>query len=140
MILTKPQQIIIPRNKGRQPVQDYNQINLEDSDDIKTAKMEYWISKAVGAKLEQKYSGREWGVRVNIPGSMVEIFCFALSGTHAYHLKLNCTLKELQRKALKAAGEILERFNVTRNKKYDTDITEAFDRDIKGDVIGGDNG
>ena len=127
--------IWVPHNKGRQPIQDYNEINFLDSETEKQAKTEYWIAKQVGTRLEQEYPGREWGVRPNIVGGMVEIFCMALSGTHAYHIKMDCTIKELQVKALAAAGEILERFNVTREKKYDTDVTEAFIRDHNGDAI-----
>jgi hypothetical protein len=136
MIITPPSNIWVPRNKGRAPVQDFNTIDLEDSDTVNQAKLESWIAQQVGEVLEFEYPGREWGVRVNIPGGMVEVFCMALSGTHAYHILLEGrSMKDLQKRAKMAGGEILERFGVTRGKKYDVDTTETFKRDVKGDAI-----
>jgi len=132
--------IWIPGSRGRQAVTDSNEINLEDSETVNQAKLEYHIARQVGTRLETKYPGREWGVRPDLTGGIVEIFCFALSGKHAYLLHMDCNLHELIEKALRAAGEILERYGVTRNKKYDVDITEAFERNHHGDVIGGDHG
>lgn len=132
--------IWVPGSRGRQAVTDHNDINLEDSESENQAKLEYHIAKQVGVRLEQEYPGREWGVRPDLTGGIVEIFCFALSGTHAYLLHMDGSIHDLIEKALRAAGEILERYGVTRNKKYNIDITEAFDRDHNGDVIGGDHG
>jgi len=126
--------------RGRQAVTDSNEINLEDSESENQAKLEYYIAKQVGTRLEYEYPGREWGVRPDLTGGILEIFCLALSGNDAYLLHMDGTIHELIEKAIRAAGEILERYGVTRNKKYDIDITEAFDRDHKGNVIGGDHG
>jgi len=131
--------IWVPGARGRQAVIDSNEINLEDSESTNQAKLEYYIAKQVGVRLEKEYPGREWGVRPDLTGGIVEIFCLALSGKHAYLLHMNGSIHDLIEKALRAAGEILERYGVTRNKKYDIDITEAFDRDHNGDVIGGDH-
>ena len=79
---SSPGNIWIPGARGRQAVTDHNEINLEDSETENKAKLEYHIAKQIGVRLEREYPGREWGVRPDLTGGVVEIFCFALSRDH----------------------------------------------------------
>jgi|6_EtaG_2_1085325.scaffolds.fasta_scaffold47239_2 hypothetical protein len=118
---------------------DYNQINFEDSDEIRRDKMEMWIAKNVGMALVKHYPNRQWGVRVNIESHMCIISCDSLSLTRGYHLFFKAdSLTRLQERAVMAAGEILERFGVSRAKKFDSDVIEALPRNIRDEVISED--
>lgn len=115
---------------------DYNEIRPEDSHDTRKAKMEAWIAKRVGEKVAQKYPNREWKVIVDIPNEMLILACDSVSNVKGYHIKMvGYTIKQLQKKAVYAAGEILERHNITRNRIFDEDILETLDRDFMDSVI-----
>ena len=45
------------------------------------------------------------------------------------------TLHDLEERAVKAGGEILERHQLTRAKLFDADIVETLDRDFMDNVI-----
>ncbi len=120
--------------------EDYNEIRPEDSYDTRKAKMEAWIAKRVGEAVAQKYPNREWKVIVDIPNEMLILGCDSVSNVKGYHIKMvGRTIKQLQKKALYAAGEILERHNITRNRIFDEDILETLDRDFMDSVITADS-
>ena len=99
-----------------------------------------WIAKRVGEAVAQKYPKREWKVIVDIPNEMLILGCDSVSNVKGYHIKMvGRTIKQLQKKALYAAGEILERHNITRNRIFDEDILETLDRDFMDSVITADS-
>lgn len=135
--------ILIPNASGklgRQITEDYNEISLFEGDDVKIAKCEMWIAKRIGYALVAALPNREWGVRVDVLGGMVVITCDSLSTTKGYHLHLkNYTIEGLAEKAVKAGCEILERYNVSRDKKFDPGVIETLARDINDEAISADS-
>lgn len=125
--------------RARQPVADYNEINLLEMDDVKQAKVEYWIAKQVGSYLAQVYPNRQWGVGVDVTGGMIHIMCPSLSQTKAYYISMvGRNIHQLSERAKEAAGEILERYNVSRNRVFNPEHLETLDRDMRDEVISPD--
>lgn len=119
---------------------DYNYVDVMESKDSKTAKLEMWIAKALGTRLANTYPNRQWGVSVNTEGGTVIILCPSLSTEKGYFLHMkNYNLRRLEERAVIAAGEILERHGLSRNRHFDADILETLDRDIKDQVIATDS-
>jgi hypothetical protein len=118
---------------------DWNTIDFMESESARIAKMEMWIAKGIGTKLVQSYPNRQWGVQVDVKGGVVIITAPHLSKEKGYilHIKRD-TLDALARRAVLAAGEILERFNIARDRQFDPMIVEGLARDIKDDVISAD--
>lgn len=115
---------------------DYNTIDEMESENSKIAKMEMWLAKGIGEQLLNHYPNRQWGVQVNIQGQTVIITCPSLSKEKGYYIHLkNETPMELAMRAVNAAGEILERYNLSRARKFDSGIIETLDRDHKDEVI-----
>lgn len=137
--ISNQQKIVTPNSRGkfgREVEVDYNEINLLESDTTKRAKIEMWIAKNIGDHIIKTYPNREWGVRVNIEGRLVIITCDSLSSEKGYHIHMQGrTIHQLQAKSLNAAGEILERHGITRNKHIDEDIFETLKRDSGDNVI-----
>ena len=133
--------IYVPNVKGKEPEKDYNTLYAFDSNSVKEAKLESWIAKSVGERLMTKFPQREWGVKVDMPNQIVIIICESVSITRGYHIHMvGKSLHDIMEQAEGAAAEILERHGLTRDRKYNADITEAMIRDHNGDMIGGDNG
>jgi hypothetical protein len=131
---------ILTRGRNRREVtSDCNVIDFTESDDINRDKLEMWLAKQIGTAIAKKYPNRQWGVRVNVQGQLAIITCDDLSLLNGYHLLFNRdTVHDLQLRAVKAAGEVLERFNVSRNIIFDPDIMETVLRDFRGEVISND--
>ena len=118
---------------------DYNEINLEDSDDERRAKLEQWIAMRIGSALMRVYNQREWKVMVDIPGGMMIVACDSICNFKGYHIKLDKTIDKLEKRAIMAAGEILERHNISRNRKFNPDNLEDLARDFRDSVIATDS-
>ena len=118
---------------------DYNEIRVEDSLDERTAKLEQWIAMRVGTVLMRHYNQREWKVMVDIEGGMMIVACDSICNFKGYHIKLDKTIDELESRAIMAAGEILERHNISRSRKFDPDILESLTRDSRDSVIAADS-
>lgn len=124
------------RQKGDLIREDCNEINLLETDEVKQAKLEMWIAKNVGTAVSRKYPGREWSVRVDIRGQMVVVQAPALSKSHGYHVAMaGRTIHELGERAVLAAGGILERYRISRARKFDDSVIDALARDHRDDVI-----
>lgn len=128
--------IITPGRKGAEPVRDYNMIDTADSDEINRAKLEFFYAKAIGTKLTETYKGRMWGVMYDSKNGILVITCPTVSSTKGYHLHVrNDTLHVLQDRAIKAAGEILERYGVSRARVVDEHAVEARPRTGKDEMV-----
>lgn len=132
--------LVLPNGSGRfgrEITADYNEINLLELDDVKQAKLEMWIAKNVGEVLCKHYPNREWGVGVDLFGGSIVIKCESLSTEKGYVIHLaGRNMPELQQRAVMAAGEILERYGVSRSRGFDPDQLESLKRDpITDDAI-----
>ena len=130
---------IIVKHNGRNIWGEYNEINLLETEDRTHAKLEMWIAKNIGDALIAHYPNRQWGVRVDIDGRMVILTCDSLSLERGYYLPMNGdTIDALRKRAVRACGEILERFNVSRDRIFNPDKLETLKRDFKDEVISTD--
>lgn len=128
--------IITPGRKGAEPVRDYNRIELDDPEDVNRAKLEYFYAKNIGTTLTNAYKGRMWGVMYDSKNGILVITCPSVSSTKGYHLHVkNDTLHVLQERAIKAAGEILERYGLSRARVVDEHAIEALPRTGKDEVV-----
>lgn len=122
--------------KGSAPIVDYNEIREHDSHEAKAAKLEYYYAKNIGEDLVKHYPGRMWGVDVDLRNELIVIKCPSVSETKGYHLPIRGdTLAKLQERARKAAGEILERYGVSRDRIIDPVALEAMPRGVRDELI-----
>lgn len=132
-------EFIIGEQKGRTAVVDYNTPQAENSHEQQAMQTEFWIAKQIGENLCKTYPNRQWHVDVDSRNGIVVIACPSLSKRLGYRLHLKRdTVAELLPRCRRAAGEILERFGVSRGKIIDPATFEAFERDIRDDVIAKD--
>ena len=115
---------------GREITADYNEINIYANEDVNQAKVEMWMAKQLGESLVENYPNRQWGVEVNIPGLMVVITCPSLCEVKGYHISMEDgrTIKDLQARAISGAGEILERYGISRGKIFNPDTIEGMEK------------
>ena len=138
--------VLLPKGMGRRGDddgtlgKDYNTIEPTDTIDERRAKVEAWIAKQIGTKLMQTYDQREWKVIVDIENQMLIVACDSISNHKGYHIKmLYQTIDELQKRAVMAAGEILEPHNVARSRKFNPDTLETLQRDAFDNVVTADS-
>ena len=126
--LSKPEVPMVKMVRGgADPVHtDYNYIDDMESLSQKVAKMEMWIANKIGTALVNTYPGRQWGVRVDLPGGVMVILCPSVSSEKGYHLHLKGdTIDTMEARAVRAGGEILERYGISRNRRVDEKAIEA---------------
>ena len=130
--------VIDSRGKGDGSIitGNFNTIEVVDDDHAKVAQEQMRIASAIGARLIRAYNNRQWKVIVDIKGGMLIIGCDSLSNNKGYHIHMKGRLlDDLEDAAIRAAGEILERHNLSRLKLFNPDIIEDLPRDLKDDVI-----
>lgn len=126
--------------KGRDPMTDFNAPQPEASHEEKAIRLEYWIAKQIGTDLVKHYPNRQWLVDVDSRNGVIVISCPSLSKTKGYRLHIRRdTIAELLPRCRRAAGEILERFNVTRGRLVDPYSLEAIPRDVRDDAVSSDS-
>lgn len=124
---------------GKEIVEDYNEIHVMELESVKVAKLESWMAKGVGQTLMNHYPNRQWGVQVDLEGQMIMITCPSVSHTKGYYISMvGRSLHDLQEEAKRAAGEILERYSLSRERHFDADVFETLDRDLSDEVISSD--
>lgn len=93
------------------------------------------ICKAIGGALVKHYPNRRWYVDVSIVGGVAKVLCPSISMLHGYtiHIK-SVTNDDLEKKAIRAGGEILERFKLSRNQGAEGG-EEFLLRDARGEAL-----
>jgi hypothetical protein len=127
--------------KGKDPYIDFNAAQSGGSHEIKSEQLEYWIAAQIGKELMRVYKNRQWGVDVDSRNKMVVLTAPSLSKVFGYHLHIRDgeTMTQLLLRCRHAAGEILERYNVTRARNTDPlIIEEGLKRDHRDNVISAD--
>ena len=108
---------------------DLNKVETVEEIALKQSYEEMQIAKVIGESLVNTYPGREWCVDVDIDGLMVTISCHSLSLDKGYHISmLGRNVIELVERARMGAGEILERYGISRKRKINSD-------DINGLIV-----
>lgn len=139
MLAARRNKVIVPGLNGREITADYNKIFIHEGTDERRAKLEMFIAKRVGERVAAKYPNRQWSVEVDLDNQMVVLMCPSVSTQKGYHLHFrNRTIHEMQLAAEKAAGEILERHNISRSNVFNPDILETLPRDLRDNVIAPD--
>lgn len=91
------------------------------------------LARTMAESLHAAYPGHLWAVSCNHETGLADVRNLMLSGNWGFRLKLAGIYSASQFKAdvLKAGGEILERFKLTRGKYHDDQIS-----DLKTDFAG----
>jgi hypothetical protein len=136
--------ILIPeRHKAAQTVRDYNamdDIGGMNAAEVNLAQYEFYTAQKIGVKLMQAYPQRKWGVAVNASVGSVAVTCPSLHATHGMVIHMaGKNLHDLEVAAVRAAGEILERFGISRQRVFDPLTIENLKRDFRGDAVTADS-
>lgn len=125
--------------KGRDSITDYNTPIIGGIDQDRM-RIEFWMAKQIGAALVKRYPNRQWHVDVDTRGEVVVIGCPSVSKRKGYRLHINRdAVAKLIARCEHAAGEILERYGVSRSRLIDPETFENFDRDIYDDCLAKDS-
>lgn len=94
-------------------------------------------AKAIADALNSQYPGHLWAVNVSGEQGVATIHNLMLSGTWGYrlHLDKRYSASDLRRAAILGAGELLERYNVSRGRANMDDLSQK-PVDFAGQVIG----
>jgi hypothetical protein len=126
---------IIGETKGKEPGFDLNAPQEHESHEKQAMNLEFWIAKQIGMDLCRVYANRQWHVDVDSRNSVIVIACPSLSKRMGYRLHMKRdTVADLIPRCRRAAGEILERFGVSRSRLIDPATLETFQRDVRDDV------
>jgi len=75
-----------------------------------------------------------WRVAVDPTGGIVQVTNLMLSGRYGFIMKIN-TIDPEGRKVVMNAGELLERYCVSRDRKIDLYSIAALPRDRRGEIV-----
>ena len=116
---------INPLTGRREISKDYNEIYFHEDDDVRINKIEMWTAKQLGTALVKAYPGHEWSVHVDAIGGVICVVNPSVSTLKGYHLHMKGdTINDLQRRAVEAGGEILERYGLGRGKVKIADLAD----------------
>jgi len=103
-----------------------------DYDDMKKFEANR-IVHTVGGALSRRYKGYRWLVDVNMDGGIVSVFLPIISNEYGMQIHLDKHTFDLEGAAIKAGGELLERFNLHRS--HDKGEANNLQRDMRGNAI-----
>ena len=133
--------IVIP-NRGQNVISNYNGVDMDGINTAaqkRRAEAELAVCNRIGAVLVKTYPGREWKVICDSVGGVIIVACDSLSNDKGYFLRMEkYTMTELEQRAVKACSEILERYNISREKVFDGDTLETIERDHQGEALADD--
>lgn len=105
---------------------DFNKTRIVEETALKQSNDEMVYAKIIGESLVSTYPNREWCVDVDMDGMMVTISCHSLSLDKGYHIAMvGRSIIDLVALARRGAGEILERYGISRNRKFNTAEIES---------------
>jgi hypothetical protein len=112
-------------------------ILLANEYDAKQDAMDIHLARIIAEALEQAYPGHLWAVNVQGDQGIATIHNMMLSGRCGYimHLDKRYSASDTVRVAKMGAGEILERYNVSRGR-INNDRMAEMKMDFAGRVIG----
>jgi hypothetical protein len=95
----------------------------------------FTIAKEVAETLDKHYSGHAWMVTAEVEQGIVKVWNGKLSGTWGFIVNMADLANDPKMKiVIKAGGEILERYNLSRGKAIEQEIDGLF-YDFKGDAV-----
>jgi len=111
-----------------------NVIKVADGEEAAKAIKADALCRRIGMVLQKHYPGIRWYVDVNIDGGVSGIRCADVAMSFGYVLHLRCSEIELEHQAVKAGGEILERFAISRDKQAVRDVSHIA-KNGRGDAV-----
>jgi hypothetical protein len=95
------------------------------------------LAKEMADTLNRHYPGHLWAVHVQGEQGMADVRNMSLSGEYGYRLRLvaNYSMSEFLKRVVKAGGEILERFNLSRTAHRVEQVHDV-PRDFSGRLLG----
>jgi len=117
-----------------EPQIDYNQIVVDEGTDVSIAQLEMAIAKNLTQELVKHYPQRNWAVAVDAPNGVCAVMETDISKTKGYVIHLSRPMSVLLGMMKRVGGEILERADVPRGKKFDIELFDELPRDPRGDV------
>jgi hypothetical protein len=126
-------------SKAENPIIDFNAPKPVESHEEKAAAVEFWIAKRIGEDLVAAFPGRQWNVNVDTRNEIIIICMPTLSKREGYHLHMKRdNIAQLLPRCRRAAGEILERFQMSRSKIIDPYDIDQLPRDARDDAVTSD--
>ena len=126
-------------SKAENPIIDFNAPKPVESHEEKAAAVEFWIAKRIGEDLVAAFPGRQWNVNVDTRNEIIIICMPTLSKREGYHLHMKRdNIAQLLPRCRRAAGEILERFQMSRSKIIDPYDIDQLPRDVRDDAVTSD--
>lgn len=114
-------------------------MQLIDDGDSAVSIHDYLTSKQLAEVLTSAYPGYQWAVRVQWDQGVADIMCMDLPPNYAYRIKLiggaAFSASSFELAAKTGAGEILERFNLSRSH-FKADEYETAPVDFRGLPVG----
>lgn len=92
------------------------------------------LCKMIGRTLKRHYPRRSWYVDVSVSGGVAKILCPSISMRHGFVLHIDKSLFDLERDVVRAGGQILEMFRLSRNRDA-SGGEEYLERDARGEAI-----
>lgn len=91
-----------------------NVIQIYDDHGLQAALKQRRIRNAIGMALGRAYPTHPWHVSVSGDSTVAQIVCPKLTTQYGMTLHCNGDTLDVERKAVRMAGELLERFRVSR--------------------------
>ena len=113
-----------------------NVIQVADEVTLDTLKRQRQLRNTVGFALGRAYPRHPWHVLVPEDCSIVQVSCPALTSKYGMVIHANRTSQDLAQRAVKMAGELLERFGVSRERAEFGYVK----RNIAGEAVGAAQG
>jgi hypothetical protein len=92
----------------------------------------------IGETIHKLYPLRNWMVSISDCGTMATVLCPEISTAYGYNIRLDNHKLIVEDKAKHAAGEILERFNMSRDPTIDDSHKVLVNH--KGEALGAEQG
>ena len=94
------------------------------------------LARNLIARLELHYPSFTgfWRVTVNEPGGVIEVTNLMLSGRYGFLMHIN-KIDPGGRKVIRAAGELLERYRLSRSKICTFDSVFSLPTDFRGEPV-----
>ncbi len=87
---------------------------ITDPAAVYVAMREHWTAHCLGKAIKKAYPGRNWVVKVDVEGGVCSVHCPDISMEYGCVVHLNGPIKRIEKKAVYYAGELLERFRLSR--------------------------
>ena len=115
-------------------------IEVPTAADYRNARWQVDIESRLGHALANLYPNRDWYIDANPAQGVVTVKCASISMDYGMVVHLTHDMFEVERRAKLAAGELLERFRLSRSRQTNGVDNDELKRNIKGEVLGASKG